>query len=379
MKKDYNVLIIGPRHSGKTVFLSSMYYNLSMPAATKFFLDVVNFNHSKVLVDRFQELASNKKWPEANTNESIDEYVFKCLLRTRQANFEAFRITYYDYSGGRINNANVDDENEYKKILDNADIHLGLLDGERLLRSLREPEYTPEFFIRELDRLIIDLGRIHKENVVVHFLISKWDLLKHHGYTVADVKEHLFKHPRFKDFTDNVIEYNGKIRLIPVSAVGFSFLEFNADGYKPKPHGFLQPYNVEMPLSLALIDHMEMIVKELEEEAAAAESEVNQAQSYHVAPQLTLWERIQRGAGKLASSLSERYSDLSFLDQISHWKSIGDDRIEAAKAEEDRIRTGLKAKLENVMDEKSAAAYVHEVFLANAYRLQQEHPGSLIE
>ena len=329
MKKEYKVLIIGPRHSGKTVFLSSMYYNLAMQTnSTKFVLKASDHNSSKVLLERYQNLNTEKKWPEATTNQLLS-YEFQCLLKTRGGNYEAFKVTYYDYSGGRINDATVDDENEFQELMDTADIHLGLIDGERLLRSMKDRSYTSEFYLKELDRLIIDLGLLHKENTVVHFLISKWDLLKSSGYSVAEVKAHLGNYERFSDFAQNILDYDGKIRFIPVSAVGFDFLEYDGDGYKPKQGGILKPYNVDIPLSLALIDSMEMVVKELEEEEKTAESQTNNAQSYHVPAEMSFLERLKRGAGKLAHKLrNDLHVDIEILDQIVHWKSIGDDKIE---------------------------------------------------
>ncbi len=382
MDNHYKVLIVGPRHSGKTVFLSSMYYNMSIPSSAKFFLDAENHHQGVNLSDRYRALNAHKKWPEATASDDIINYEFNCLVKTKHGNFQALKVTYYDYSGGRFN-GDIDDENEFKNLLQSTDIHLGLIDGARLLQSMEDENYTSEFYLMELERLIVDLNLAQKgSDKIVHFLISKWDLF-HGKYTIAEIKDHLYKHKHFKDFLRTTIEFGGKVRLMPVSAVGFDFLD--ADG-KPKAGGALDPYNVDIPLAMALLDPLEKAVEKLIAEVEKAEREANQ--HVIVDPNLSWWQKVKRGIGEWSDKIYRRFGDviyarykidIGFLHQLSHLKSVGDLEIGAAKLEEENIRANLKVIWENVQDHQSATSYAHQIFLANGYKLEGEHPGSLID
>ncbi|TAJ06688.1 hypothetical protein DMA11_22650 [Marinilabiliaceae bacterium JC017] len=68
---NYKILLLGPRGSGKTVYLSSMYYKMSMPNENMFFMEPVQGIHGRQLKHMYANLTDD--WPEATTFDEVSQ------------------------------------------------------------------------------------------------------------------------------------------------------------------------------------------------------------------------------------------------------------------------------------------------------------------
>jgi GTPase SAR1 family protein len=370
---EYNVLILGPKGSGKTVLLSSLYYKMSKPDSTGFFLDAVNYFDGKLLKENYTSLS--EEWPNATKFNHIEQWKFRCMLKTGKGIHNVFTINYHDYSGGRLTDAVMEDEdNSFKQAIEGADVLMGLVDGSQLLSAMKTRNYTSRFFMNDLERVLTALRTHHKNYKIVHLIISKWDLLN--GYSLRDVSSLLLGFTEFKGFVNEIISHNGKIRIIPLSSVGFNFAELIGGVMTLKQNPTLEPYNVSVAVSLALLDPMKTQIEDIEKEAARV-----QAQKISVPPQLSWWQSILRFAGIAVQKYCEKQgiSNSLLARMADYWKMEGDDKIEAARKKEIELREELKTQLTYVIDKKSAVEYVFKSFFANEMELDRAHPGSLIE
>lgn len=379
MSKEYNVLILGPKGSGKTVFLSSMYYQLCMPDEYNFYLETANHQQGKKLKAIFSNLPN--EWPEPNQADVIEQWKFKCMLKSGTESHEAFRITYFDYSGGRLTDDEEDDGNKMKGVIDKADIVLGLIDGRLLNEAMKLNNFTNPFYLTHLEAVLQHLSVAHKDNQIVHLLITKWDLL-YDNFSVEQIIGKLLEFDRFKKFAQAIVHngsIGGKIRFIPISSVGFDFAELAEDGINMniKPVCRLNPYNVEIPLSLALVDPIRKSIQEMIEE----EERLKDTRIY-VDPDLSIGEKIARGLGNFIGEFGQLLgikSD-SVIYQVANWaQSAGEENIRAAAEKEQRLREELKKRINKVYNAQEAADFVLTTFLANEQLLILEHPNSVID
>lgn len=369
--QNHKVLILGPRGSGKTVFLCSMYYQLSMATSTNFYVETTNAFKGKLLKNNFIGLLT--KWPDANVFAEMDEWEFKCFVKTPKKNFPTFSVTYYDYSGGRITEA-IDDEGEFQEIVENADIILGLIDGDKLFNDADQNDIKLMF---ELDMVITELNNRHIAGKPVHLVISKWDMLHNRNITISQVREKLLKYPMFAQFAENIKANGDFIRLIPVSSVGFNFAEKVNEDMRIKPNATLNPYNVDVPLALALLDPMQTKLNELIKEF----EKLQKTEEVRVYANLPWWQRLQRWAGGKIEQIAKQFQiDSVELDHlVNFWKKSGEDKIRYAKEKEVEMREKLKSKIHSVDDEKSAIDYILYSFHTIETNLELTHPGSIIQ
>lgn len=367
--ENHKVLILGPRGSGKTVFLCSMYYQLSMATSTNFYVETTNAFNGRLLKNNYIGLLS--KWPDANLTHEIDEWEFRCFVKTPKKSFPTFSVTYYDYSGGRITDL-FDDENEFYNIVEDADIILGLIDGDKLFNN---SEGDMKLML-ELDMVITELNNRHIAGKPVHLVISKWDMLHSKNITISQVREKLLTYPMFAQFVENIKANGDFIRLIPVSSVGFEFAEKENGEMKRKPNAKLQPYNVDVPLALALLDPMRTKLNELIKEYEKLQS----SEEVRVDANLTWWQRLQRWAGNKIEQLAKQFQiNSEELNQLAKfWQKSGEDKIKYAKEKEAEMREKLKSKIHSVDDEKSAIEYIFTSFHTIELHLESTHPGSII-
>lgn len=369
--QNHKVLILGPRGSGKTVFLCSMYYQLSMATSTNFYVETTNAFKGKLLKNNFVGLLT--KWPNANVFADMDEWEFKCFVKTPTKNFPTFSVTYYDYSGGRITDAR-DDEGEFQKIIEDADIILGLIDGDKLFSD------TTSFDVQlmlELDMVVAELNNRHIAGKPVHLVISKWDILHNRNITITQVKERLMSYPMFAQFANNIVSNGDFIRLLPISSVGFDFAEKIGGEMIIKPGAKLKPYNVDVPLALALLDPMQTKLNELIKEY----EKLQQSEEIKVYANLSWWQRLKRWAGGKIEQIAKHFEiNIEELDQlVSFWKKSGEDKIKYAREKEHEMREKLKTKIYSVNDEKSAIEYILYSFHTIEANLELTHPGSIIQ
>ncbi|NER05470.1 MAG: hypothetical protein F6K17_24190, partial [Okeania sp. SIO3C4] len=78
----YSVIMLGPRGSGKTVFLSSMYNKLSTQGKLGFFLKVEGTEKRKRLNKIYTKVAFEEEWPMGTQMAEVSEWEFTCCVQT---------------------------------------------------------------------------------------------------------------------------------------------------------------------------------------------------------------------------------------------------------------------------------------------------------
>lgn len=257
---NYSIIILGASGSGKTVFLASLFKVLSTLGKFGFFLEVENSDRRKSLNTVYDTLIRGESWPPGTRNTA--QWVFNCCVKTPElSNVRACSLTYVDYAGGLITDSTkeVDNYSEFESLVEKADAVLAILDGQKLLSLMQDKDLNSPVV---LGLLLQDLPNITQmvdkctKNTPVHFIISKWDLLEEHGYSLAEVRNRLIDTVNeFKNVVGNRKKAGCPVRLIPVSSVGRGFATLTPDGQMKKVPGKVpQPMNVEVPLAFALTD-----------------------------------------------------------------------------------------------------------------------------
>ncbi len=389
---NYKIVILGPRRSGKTVFLASLYRRLSIPGQFKIFLEcdtsptVINptdgreMSPRQLLAERYANLADpNKDWEPGTVD--VERWHFTCKVQRPDLDFKDFTacdFTYLDYAGGDLvlqHNPELDLE------LQQADSLLGLLDGEKILSLMRNEGDGYTQITQDLGNMLPVLMR--KKNPV-HFVISKWDLLyDDKECSLEKIRSRLLKEEFFRDFVQNRIDGNSSVRLIPMSAVGMEFVKLENGIMEKIPGKTLKPFQVEMPLACILPDKVK---SELEQIAKRKQELLNQQINY--SSQVGFWDSLLDITGTAIDwfrqfIVADLPPELRFTDQILKKFS------EAARAgtqqtreqQENRIRElehQRNESLKSVTDEETALKYAIDVFVELQAKLDDSFPASLI-
>lgn len=262
----YRIIVLGSENVGKTVFLASMYYKLSIQAPDiGFLLNVLDIEQRNRL-EIYKEMISapGSDFPAPTQLSDLREWIFTCQVSSANGHHPIMNITYLDYAGERIKllydvNAN-QRRPEFQTLLDRANVFLGILDGQELIKLVdgtADPD-TKHSFFRELSH-ILQLMQYSKQPA--HFVITKWDLVEAKGYSLGKILDCLLEYPHFEAFVMTQIRFY-TLRLIPVSAVGYGFAKLQSDGTINKvPGARLRPFQVEMPLVCVLYDCLDSGLK----------------------------------------------------------------------------------------------------------------------
>jgi len=388
---NYKIVILGPRRSGKTVFLASLYRRLSIPGQYKIFLDcditstVINptdgreMSPRQLLAERYANLADPCKDWEPGTID-VEKWHFTCKVQRPDLEFKEFtacEFTYLDYAGGDVD-ARQNPELEHE--LQDANCLLGLLDGEKILSLMREEGDGYTQITKDFGNMLPTLTR---KKDPVHFVISKWDILE--GlFTLEEIRNRLLQEDFFRDFVQNRLDGNSSVRLIPVSAVGMEFVELEEGIMKKVPGKNLKPFQVEMPLACVLPDQVK---DELKQIAKKKEELLNQ--QINDSNQVGFWDSLLELAGSAIDWFREFIvadlpEELRFTDEIlkKFSESAKAGAQQTREQQENRIReleNQRNASLKTVTDEETALSYAIDVFLEIQSKLDYDFPASLIK
>jgi hypothetical protein len=334
-----------------------------MPGHNMLYLQAEEPRLGKLLKILFANIIDNK-WPPANAAD-IDEWKFSCMVHGELDNYKAFDMVYYDYRGGDLHDAS--DATELEQLIEEADILLGLIDGQQILKSLRKEQNT-HFVVTELDAVLSHIGRQHTKEKPVHLIISKWDLLKSHNFGLADVRDMLLSIPKFNEFADNIDKKKGLVRLIPVSSVGFDLIDYEKsnEGMIVKEEGKLEPFQVDYPIALAIMDKFRMrhaaLLEEEKEKLASQES---------IKPSFwkKFWGGLQIFAGKALDFVS--------LENWGEYFRLSGEELKAqAEAECQAMKDILQTEILKVQDDASALDYAFDAFKEIQFALDKDFPES---
>jgi hypothetical protein len=261
----FQVFVLGTRGAGKTVFLASLFHLLSVQDRSRnnFVLSCADAKSQNQLRNTFHQISNPERdWP-AGTSAS-QEYVFDCEHIKDGQRIKLFKFRYFDFPGGFITEST---ETDFSFILSQAKkAHsiLVLLDGKKI-RNLLENSAPPKGEPTIYDDLNM-MGGILQECIgkPLHFAITKFDILNPKSHSLARIKKKLLKHNGFK----NIVEQQGArpIYLLPVSAVGDSFAEFDpvSQQMKKRADGLIEPTHVDMSLTFTLVDYLAKIAAQNE-------------------------------------------------------------------------------------------------------------------
>jgi hypothetical protein len=283
------VTVLGPQGSGKTVYLASLFRRLAIQRDDVGFFVQLPPNEATKLNQVYSQVVSPDGWPDPNLLAHTSEWRFTCSIRTEQGEvYSPFTLDYLDFAGDHLTSSAAT-ETEYGaavwRRVEESEFLLVLLDGLKVMRYLEGDG-------RLIHELIPVFSALGASKAVVHFLVTKWDLLEAAGHTVRDVLDRLLEHPDFRDFYTNRLRRTdgGALRFIPVSSLGRGFAELGPDGQTMVKQGrFPHPMNVEVPLMAVLVDLFTRELNRMQERDSTSAA----------TPQQTgLWPRLFREATK---------------------------------------------------------------------------------
>jgi hypothetical protein len=260
----FQVLVLGTRGAGKTVFLASLFHLLSTQKrkGNNFILSCSDTKNLVQLRNVFNEISNPQKgWPPGT--HTSQEYVFDCEHIKDDKKISLFRVRYYDFPGGYI--AEGKSESELTFVLTQAKAAhaiLVLLDGQKIRNLLenRLPSEGEKTIYNDLDDMIWILQQ--SVGKPLHFAITKSDILNPEVHSLTLIKQALLRHEQFRDLT----EHNTRpIYLVPVSAVGRDFADFDPvdQEMKKRPFGRIKPLHVDMSLTFTLVDYLKQLSSRL--------------------------------------------------------------------------------------------------------------------
>ncbi|GIF77156.1 GTPase domain-containing protein [Asanoa siamensis] len=272
----FRVVTLGPRGSGKTLLLASMYHQMQTWGGRGFFLaapreQVALLNHW------FTEVEDpGRDWPAGTVTADTREFTFDVRTRGRSgALHTVFRLSYLDYAGALLTQPPEPGSTLWKDLddrIEQADALIAVIDGHRVRQWLDGRREGQMGLQHALTAMISRMLVVEKP---ITFCITKYDLLRDidadEDGRLRTVRKLLMTNQGFRDLVN---EHAGRrvVRLVPVSAVGPAFAELDESGAMTKlPDGLLEPTNVDVPLAAVVPDVFEQIMLRLDQAKLAAE------------------------------------------------------------------------------------------------------------
>ncbi len=283
--ENYNIITLGASGAGKTVFLASLFKQLSLPTEEGIFLGVQDSEQQKQLNRIYAQVANKESWP-IGTRREVTKWHFTCCVKTENLeDYPVCQFTYLDYGGGILTDSNEEEDLsdflfDFREEIPNADAVLVLIDGQQLFKfiqgnfDLSDPGIA-KWLITDLPITIQLANRIKKNPV--HFVITKWDLIEG-TYDLPAIRECLEnKCEEFKRLVNQRVKAGCPVRLIPISSVGPEFVTMHSDGSMKKNLGKVpKPFQLEIPISYVLIDRVIAYHKNLGEDDQEIKKSVEQ-------------------------------------------------------------------------------------------------------
>lgn len=270
----FRVVALGVSGTGKTVFLASMFRNLSFQAPDRSFFLETELGQRVALSKIYSAVAdTSQPWPTGTRVGETREFLFDCVAFDEDRNkHQILQISYLDYAGELLEEEQqlgATALSDLKTRIQNAHGLLGMIDGYRLRQLMLNESAGRFYFEHSLEPM---LGILQGASCPIHLVITKWDLLR--GFGEGDeaddndrltlVAQALMSHPHFSSLVNH--SANRIIRLIPVSAVGSNFVEIDKGGQVVKrPDGRVRATNVEVPVCAVLPDLFRQVQMSLDD------------------------------------------------------------------------------------------------------------------
>lgn len=380
--KTYRILTLGASGSGKTVFLASMFKELSLQGENGFFFNTDNHREQKILNSVYTELIAGGIWPTGTKYSEISEWSFTCNVKTPNLEkYPACKFVYFDYAGGRFTEMEEDDTELQEKIK-NADAILGLLDGQKILALMNEnSDPKLDIFLKK------DLPEIIKWmsdcKVPIQFVISKWDLLES-KFSLKQINERLLKIHIFKELIHKRNQKGYLVRLIPVSSVGSGFVVPKNGGMEKKDGAIPSPFQVEVPVSCVIPDRLKQdIVANAKNEEEIANQNIDDTGIVHKVLKgfLSVSPVIDLAVEAIVSITMEESHELSkvIAKKFDNLVFAGVRKIVENKEQKiDELRKEQEKFLKEVKDETTALQSAVVSFVAIEEKFTYDFPNSTI-
>lgn len=259
----FRVVSLGVSGTGKTVLLASMFRNLSFQAPDRSFFLETELEQRVALSNVYSAVAdTSKPWPTGTRIGETREFLFDCVAFDEDGRkHQILQISYLDYAGELLEEEQTPGGTalgDLKARIGSAHALLGMIDGYRIRQLMLNESAGRFYFEHSLEPM---LGILQGASCPIHLVITKWDLVRGFGESaeaddnerLALVAQTLMTHAHFSSLVNHSV--SRVIRLIPVSAVGSSFVEIDKGGHVVKrPDGHVRATNVEVPVCVVLPD-----------------------------------------------------------------------------------------------------------------------------
>ncbi|TAE60618.1 MAG: hypothetical protein EAZ76_02500 [Nostocales cyanobacterium] len=388
--KTYNILTLGLSGAGKTVYLASLFKQLSTQGEQGFFLEIKENIARQKLNQYYTEIITGESWPEATRRGEIKEWVFDCCVKTQDLNkYSVCQFVYKDYSGALLSELAADETSElnfpFEEAVKEADAVLAILDGQKLFQFMQNPGHPSVQYwtLTELPTLLHLIQNCGKQPV--HFIISKWDLIENHGgWNLTNIIDSLRnKVPEFDNVVLPRLKAKCPMRIIPVSSLGMKFARLEGNEMKKISGAIPQPYQVEIPFACVLIDGLTAQMEEIKKKQAETQN-----RSTEVKPKFSLFDQVNQVlsgtvyslfANTVNTLLPEKYqfnNDIiqtildttkqtakSVENHVNQTRQEKEKAEEAARKEQEKLNRQKQEDLQKVDDEVKAFNYVVKRFL----------------
>jgi hypothetical protein len=313
----FRVVTLGPRGSGKTLLLASMYHQMQTWGGRGYFLaapreQVALLNHW------FTEVEDpGRDWPAGTATADTREFAFDVRTRGGSGGLHTvLKLVYLDYAGTLLTQPPEPGSTLWKDLddrIESADALVAVIDGHRVRQWIDGKREGQMGLQHALTAMISRMLVVEKP---VTFVITKWDLLRDvdvdEDSRLRTVRKLLMSNQGFRDL---VQEHSGRrvVRLVPVSAVGPAFAELDESGAMTKlPDGLLEPTNVDVPLAAVVPDVFEQIMLRLDQAKLAAEFERLRRQTRRPPGEAfaDLGATLIRSTNRVIGALNPLYSSL---------------------------------------------------------------------
>jgi hypothetical protein len=375
--KEYKIITLGASGAGKTVFLSSLFKELSTQGKHGFYLDVDDVEQRKRLNDIYTGVITGDVWPTSTRYSEISNWTFNCRIKTENlSGYSACKFTYYDYAGGRLTDG--DEDLEFTELVKQADSLLGLLDGQKLraLMTNGNDFLVNTFLKRDLPGI---LRHMRDSSAPIHFVISKWDVLTDE-FPLSEVRTRLLQIPEFEELVHARKRLGSPVRLIPVSSVGFRFARVQPDGSMKKISGAVpRPFQTEAPLACVFPDGLKARINELRQKQKQLEQKKVENQWQLIASVL---ETVRPIAG-VAYGLFLEFLPLQYrlakpmLEKLGKvLEEVADKGGKEFEKRAERLQKEQQESLRQVKDESTALKHAIDSFLYVQSLLIRDFPDS---
>jgi hypothetical protein len=311
----FRIVALGPRGSGKTLLLSSMYHEMRLAGSRGYHLAAPHDQMVR-LSGWFNQVADHDQdWPMGTLAGDTREFTFE--VRTRGASgavHTVMRLGYLEYAGGVLTEPRPPGEGFQEELLErirSADALFGIIDGFHLRQWF---DGLPQGRNRLQHALTTMVSLMLSEPRPITFVITKWDLLRDvdadEDGRLRMVRKLLMTNPDFRELV-KVHSAQRVVRLIPVSAVGPDFAGLSSDGHVEKlPDGEMRPTNVDAPLAAVVPDIFEQVERRVDQARlhTLIEGVRRQTAGGPGAALAELGSYVARAAGLAAGTLSPLYS-----------------------------------------------------------------------